>query len=84
MAVVKWVDGTVLDTVWQVGLDKLLRPRIHADFHGFKSKGVIRVDPCESVAVFRYSFFIASINWKSWVRSTTSTKGLPCVLLLTT
>src|SRR3989442_84062 len=24
-----------------------------------------------------YSRFIASINWKSWLRSTTSTKGLP-------
>jgi len=35
-------------------------------------------------APLNYSFFIASINWKSWVRSTTSTKGLPWVLLLTT
>ena len=54
---------------------------------------ILRVDPAlkRRATVSRpygvplnYSFFIASINWKSWVRSTTSTKGLPWVLLLTT
>jgi len=33
---------------------------------------------------YPHSFFMASISWNNWVRSTTSTKGLPWVLLLTT